>query len=249
MKLNRFPWLAIAGLLSAALPSGAWAAAIETRPVHFAKGSSSAAIQGAIRGDRIVDYKLRARAGQTMTVHLKTSNDSNYFNVLPPKSKDVAVFVGSTSGNDWTGTLAASGEYTIRVYLMRSAARRHESAKFTLTVAVTGEGAAALGPAPAGDAKVKGTRYHATGTVPCSMGAAAPGSAQCDIGVIRGRPGNAEVHVTPPGGFARVLTFSGGKVSANGARSVRSSRSSDNWIVDVNDYEHYRIPDAVIFGG
>jgi hypothetical protein len=186
-----------------------------------------------------------------MSVALKTSNGANYFNVLPPGSTGEAIFIGSTSGNDWTGPLPADGEYTVRVYLMRSAARRNETADYTLTVGITGSAAtsAALGAAPAGDAKVKGTPYHATGKVPCSMGSAPQGSAQCDFGVIRGKPGNAEVHVTPPGGFKRVLTFAGGTVTSDAGAKVKASKTGDLWSVDVNDYEHYRIPEAVISGG
>jgi hypothetical protein len=227
------------------------AGAIESRPVHFAKGASSATLKGALKGDTTIDYKLRTKAGQTMSVTLKTTNAANYFNVLPPGSSDVAVFVGSTGGNEWTGQLAADGEYTIRVYLMRSAARRNETASYTLTVGIAGNAAAAsaLGAAPAGDAKVKGTPYHATGKVPCSVGNAPQGSAQCDYGVVRGTPGNAEVHVTPPGGFKRVLTFARGKVTSDGGASVKAAKNADEWTVDVNDYEHYRIPDAVVSGG
>ncbi len=238
-------------LALAAAASWAFAAdSIQSRPLRFAKGASSATAQGTLEGDRIIDYRLRARAGQTMSVTLKTSNGANYFNVLPPGSRDVAIFVGSTGGNEWTGTLEADGEYTVRLYLMRSAARRHETADYTLTVGITGGGAAAaLGTAPASDAKVKGTPYHATGKVPCSMGSAPQGSAWCDFGVIRGKPGNAEVHLKPPGGFERVLTFIGGKVSSDSGGKVQASRSGDTWSVDVNDYEHYRIPEAVISGG
>ncbi len=236
------------------MAASAWAFAadgIASRPLQFAKGASSATVKGTLKGDKTIDYKLRAKAGQTMSVTLKTSNGANYFNVLPPGSTGEAIFVGSTSGNEWTGPLPADGEYTVRVYLMRSAARRNETANYTLTVGVTGSAAAAstLGAAPAGDAKVKGTRYHATGQVPCSMGGAPQGSAQCDFGVIRGAPGNAEVHVTPPGGFERVLTFAGGKVTSNADAKVKASKSGDLWSVEVNDYEHYRIPEAVISGG
>lgn len=236
--------------LFAASPWGLAAGVIESRPVHFAKGPSSTTLEGSLKGDKTIDYKLRARAGETMTVGLKTDNGSNYFNVLPPGSNDFGIFVGSSNGNDWNGTLPADGEYTIRVYLMRNAARRNETAQYKLTIGITGSASAAvLGTAPAGDAKVKGTPYHATGKVPCSMGNAASGSSQCEFGVIRGTPGSAEVHVTPPGGFKRVLTFAGGKVSADGRSKMKASRSGDNWLVEVNDYEHYRIPDAVISGG
>jgi hypothetical protein len=234
--------------------AGSWSIAadtIESRPLHFARGASSATVKGSLKGPQTIDYKLRAKAGQTMSVTLKTGNSANYFNVLPPGSKDVAIFVGSSGGNEWTGPLPADGEYTIRVYLMRSAARRNEVANYTLTVSVTGTVAAAagMGTAPAGDVKVKGTPYHATGQVPCSLGSAPQGSAQCDFGVIRGKPGNAEVHVTPPGGLKRVLNFAGGNVTSGGDAKVKASKSGDLWSVDVNDYEHYRIPEAVISGG
>ena len=236
--------------LAGASPWAFAADAIEARSLHFAKGASSATVKGSLKGSKTIDYKLRARAGQTMSVTLKTSNLGNYFNVLPPGSNDVAVFVGSTSGNDWTGSLATDGEYTIRVYLMRSAARRNETANYTLTVGITGGAAAvpALGAAPAGDAKVKGTPYHATGKVRCSAGSAAEGSAQCDFGVIRGRPGNAEVHLTSPGGSKRVLTFIGAKVTADAGARVTASKRGDLWSIVVNE-EHYQVPEGVISGG
>ena len=241
--------VAIACALFAASPWVLAADNIESRQVHFAKGASSATLKGALKGDKTIDYKLSAKTGQTMHVTLKTSNGANYFNVLPPGSNDVAVFVGSSGGSEWTGQLAADGEYTIRVYLMRSAARRNETANYTLTVGIIGKAAPSLGAAPPGDARVKGTPYHATGQVPCSMGSAPQGSLRCDYGVIRGKPGNAEVHVSPPGGFKRVLTFIAGKVTADSGAGVKTTRSADEWLVDVNDYEHYRIPDAVISGG
>jgi hypothetical protein len=236
----------------AAASSGAFAtASIDSRPLQFAKGASSTTVKGSLKGGRIIDYKLRAKSGQTMSVALKTSNGANYFNVLPPGSSDVAMFVGSTSGNEWTGPLPADGEYTIRVYLMRSAARRNDTANYTLTVGITGSSTAApaSGAARAGDAKVTGTPYHATGQVPCSMGSAPSGAAQCDFGVVRGKPGNAEIHVTPPGGLRRVLRVVGDKVTSDAGAKVKTSKSGDMWSVEVNDYEHYRIPEAVITGG
>lgn len=233
----------------------AWAMAatpIETRPIQFAKGASSATVRGTIRGDQTIDYKLRARAGQTMSVKLATRHGANYFNVLPPGSDDVAIFVGSTGGNEWSGALPSDGDYTVRVYLMRSAARRNESAPYGLTVAVTGgaagESASALGQAPAGDAKVKGTRYHATGPLPCAMGNASMGSTPCEFGVVRGEPGNAEVHIRPTGGLERVLSFRGDTVTS-GSDKVKASKSGDLWTIEVNDYEHYQVYESVISGG
>jgi len=241
-----------AGALAVGFASAVAASAIETRPIQFAKGASSATVKGTIKGDQTVDYTVHARAGQTMSVKLDTTRGANYFNVLPPGSNDVAIFVGSSGGNEWSGALPADGEYKLRVYLMRSAARRNESASYALTVGVTGSAGAAapsaLGQAPASDAKVKGTPYHATGPLPCAMGNAPMGSTPCEFGVIRGKPGNAEVHIKPAGGLERVLTFMGNKVTS-GNDKVKASKSGDLWTIEVNDYEHYQIPEAVISGG
>lgn len=220
---------------------------IRTQAVQFAKGHSSATIKGTIKGSLTIDYTLRAKAGQIMSVELKSGNGANYFNVLPPGSNDTAIFIGSTSGNDWTGPLPADGEYKVRVYLMRSAARRNETANYTLTVGITGSPQASdFGKAPASDAKVKGTPYHATGPLPCAMGN--DKSVQCEFGVIRGKPGNAEVHITPPGGLKRVLIFMGDKVSTDAGEKIKAVKHGDEWSIEVNDYEHYRIPEAVISG-
>lgn len=221
---------------------------IQTSPVQFKKGTSSATIEGSIKGGQTIDYTLRARAGQTMSVMLATKHGANYFNVLPPGSNDEALFVGSSGGNEWTGVLPADGEYKVRVYLMRSAARRNEAANYTLKVGIAGTSRPTeFGKAPASDAKVKGTGYHATGPLPCRMGNDKP--IQCEFGVIRGEPGNAEVHVTPPGGLTRVLTFMGANVTTNPGEKVEAVKQGYDWSVKVNDYEHYTIPEAVIWGG
>lgn len=232
------------------LSAGAAFAAREIRleRVQFEKGKSSAVIESSITGYEIVDYVLGASQGQNMNVSMATDNTSNYFNVLPPGSEDVAIFIGSTNGDKWTGTLEASGDYKVRVYLMRSAARRNETARYKITVGITGTPKASdFGEAPASDAKVEGTPYHATGPLPCTMGNDQP--VQCEFGVIRGRAGNAEVHITPPGGLERVLTFMGDTVTTNEGEKVKAVKQDGEWLIEVNDYEHYRIPEGVIFGG
>jgi hypothetical protein len=111
---------------------------IRQEQIQFEKGTSGATITDRIKGREIVDYQLRASEGQSMVVVFKPSNLSAYFNVLPPGSP-TAIFIGSISGNRFDGVLPTNGVYTIRVYLMRSAARRHESATYTLAVGITGE--------------------------------------------------------------------------------------------------------------
>ena len=72
-----------------------------------------------------------------MEVTLKSSNRFTYFNVLPP-GDETAIFVGSTSGNHFAGTLPTNGDYTVRVYLMRNAARRNEMANYSINFKITG---------------------------------------------------------------------------------------------------------------
>jgi len=226
--------------------TAALAGEIRTVNVQFKASKIGTTAKGSIKGREIVDYRLKAKAGQQMTVSLSTSNLSNYFNVQPTGS-ETALFIGSTSGNSWSGTLPKDGDYTVRVYLMRSAARRNEKARYTLSIDISGGG---LGKAPASDAKVPGTPYHATGKVPCSFGPDPKGSAQCEFGVIGGKPGNAEVHVTPPGGGTRVLNFRGAEVTcADPKVRLKATKSGDNWSISIDDFEFYDIPMAVIDGG
>jgi len=221
---------------------------IHTKPVHFKKGASSAEIKASIKGYETVDYVLGARAGQYMRVSMTTQHSATYFNILAPGENEVAMFNASTSQNQYEGELPASGDYKIRVYMMRSAARRNEVANYVLSVGITGSPKASdLGQAPANDAKVAGTHYHATGPLPCAMGNDKP--VQCEFGVIRGKPGNAEVHITPPGGLKRVLTFMGNTVTTNPGEKIKTVKQGDDWIIEVNDYEHYTIPEAVVQGG
>lgn len=219
---------------------------IRKERIQFKKGSVTATIKGNIKGYEAVDYLLGAKSGQTMRVSLQTNSGANYFIVLPPES-DAAIAMGEVLGNKWTGTLPADGDYRVRVYLMRSAARRNETANFTLTVGITGSA----------DAKVAGTPYHATGTVPCSVGTDPKSSAQCSFGVIRSAPGQAEVYLASPGHDVklhkdklRVLKFDGDKVTSTDSKEkVTYEKQSDNWSIGVNDFHYYVIPEALINGG
>lgn len=82
---------------------------------------------------------LSAQAGQYANISMATDNGANYFNILAPGEDTVAMFIGSTSGNQYEGTLPESGDYRIRVYMMRSAARRNEIANYRLEMIVSGQ--------------------------------------------------------------------------------------------------------------
>ena len=113
---------------------------IRTEKVQFDAGESQATVEGSIKGYETVDYVLGASGGQTMTVNMQTDNLSSYFNILAPGEADVAFFVGSTSGNSYSGALPDSGDYKVRVYMMRNAARRDEVANYSLDIAIAGAG-------------------------------------------------------------------------------------------------------------
>lgn len=111
---------------------------IRQTPIQFDKGKTEATISGEIKGYEIADYQLRAQAGQLMAVDFNSSNLAAYFNVLPPDS-EVALFVGSINGSHYEGRLPQNGVYTVRVYMMRSAARRKETASYSFHVGIVND--------------------------------------------------------------------------------------------------------------
>ncbi|MFZ4859116.1 MAG: PliI family lysozyme inhibitor of I-type lysozyme [Desulfuromonadaceae bacterium] len=109
---------------------------IRQEPVRFQNGSTEVQIKGRIKGRETVDYLVHARPGQLLSVAFKPGNSSCYFNVHSPETEE-DLFVGSTYGNNYEARLTADGVYTIRVYLMRNAARRNETSAYRLTVSLT----------------------------------------------------------------------------------------------------------------
>jgi hypothetical protein len=116
---------------------------IPAKPLVFEAGGRVALAEGRLVGDNTIDYVLTARGGENVTAVLE-SGSIGYFNVLPPGSSGEAIFIGSSEGNRFSGTLAAPGEYRFRVYQMRASARRGEATDYTLRVEVEpGDAAAA----------------------------------------------------------------------------------------------------------
>ncbi len=232
------------GLMGGLLVQPAWAEGIRTQRVQFAKGANSAVVNGTIKGSQIVDYVLHASQGQSMNVSMATDNTASYFNILAPGQTEVAFFNGSVSENQYEGTLPATGDYRIRVYMMRSAARRNEVANYRLEMIVSG----ATHDSASHDALVPGTGFNATAKIPCVAEPNKPMS-QCEAGVKR-TAGGGSVHVTTPDGGSRVITFRDGKVSATDADAPFKVERRDDWtIVRVGAVEVYEIPDALVFGG
>ena len=127
-----FRWLV--ALAWASLTTGLALAQGDTRTerIQFKKGESSAAVTGQIKGYQSVDYLVGARKGQTANISLATKHTATYFNILAPGKTDEAFFNGSVSQNPFEGVLPDDGTYRIRVCMMRSAARRNETADYRL---------------------------------------------------------------------------------------------------------------------
>jgi hypothetical protein len=250
----RIPLLVAAFALSTA-PAAFARDDIRVERVHFERGANSAVVQGSIQGYETVDYVLGARKGQHMNVSMATNNGANYFNILAPGENEVAMFNGSVGENQYEGVLPASGDYKIRVYLMRSAARRKEVAKYRLEMIIAGASGTASTPgggASKSDAVVPGTGYHATGQIPCSMGSGQP-TGSCPFGVTREGNGSGIVTVTKPDGRTRAISFEKGKATGCDASQAdpgkfSASRQGDLTIVRIGE-ERYEIPDAVVSGG
>jgi hypothetical protein len=239
-----------------ALAGGAWVTAtgaeqtIPSKRVQFAKGSNSATVTGSIKGYQSIDYLVRARKGQSASISLGTRHGATYFNLMAPGQTEEAFFVGSTRGNQFEGTLPADGDYRIRVYMMRSAARRNETANYRLEIVISA--AAGNKPVASIDAKVPGTDFHATGELRCTMADGQP-AASCAFGVKRRGQGSAMVHVTRPDGRKRVIFFEMGRatgydMSQADQGTFKAVRAGDVTTVHIGG-ERYQIVDAVIFGG
>lgn len=121
-------------LLAEATPA---MAAERRETIRFAPGATSATLKGTIRGEDGVRYSVGAAAGQVMSVLFSPSNRSCTINVWAPGT-DTAVFIGSVGGNEYSANLTVAGDYAVQVYLMRSAARRNATCRYSLTIEITG---------------------------------------------------------------------------------------------------------------
>lgn len=239
-------WIALFfTLLSTTLSAAPDGRMVQT--VSFSKEGKSATLIGRIKGYDYIDYLVPARAGQTLKVSLKGSHRANYFNLLPPNSSDVAMVSGEWSHNQANSLLPDDGIYTIRVFLIRAAARRNETSHFSLAVSIDGQALGAL--TDNDDSLVPKTRYHAQSQVQCR-----PPYSQlrvCDIGVIRrGRDGTATVELTwEMTGLRRILFVKGQPVSTDTTSVMSVDRNEHGWRVSFDGDESYEIPEAIVFGG
>lgn len=129
-RLVLYAFIAMPGL-GLGLPAAAQA----SERIQFARGNDNAAVKGAVTGRDRRDYLLGARAGQTMSVALITEGNA-YFNILPPGSDDVALFVGSRDGENASIQVPSNGDYTTRICLMGDDKDSGGTVPFMLSVTI-----------------------------------------------------------------------------------------------------------------
>jgi hypothetical protein len=120
-----------------AFPAALHAQAIQ-RDLRFPGEAAQAVINGVVAGRQQIDYAFEARRGQTVSIRFQPSSPIAFFNLVAPSGRNLYLGEAQDNPGRFTGRLAESGEYAVRVYLSRAAARRGESSRFKLTVSLTG---------------------------------------------------------------------------------------------------------------
>ena len=94
--------------------------------VNFKPGTSGGTYKNTVTGYGTVDFYVKAKGGQTMTVKLTSSNTFLYFIVLSGSGDGEAIADDARELTTWSGQLPVDGTYVIRVYLVRAEARRNK---------------------------------------------------------------------------------------------------------------------------
>ena len=100
--------------------------------IRFARGRTTAVINGKVGRNKHACYDFRAREGQQMTVHL-TSPDKRARFYIAPNDYDADFLDGANGVTDWEGELgSASGSGNFRIVVDGQRA----GATFTLEVTI-----------------------------------------------------------------------------------------------------------------
>jgi hypothetical protein len=104
---------------------------VTSKRIHFQRGRTTAIVKGVARTPGIYEYILGANEGQTMSVHLTSSNKGVEFTIFAPNGSEIDNALGV---DDWSGQLTSSGDYKITLINNRPRAEKNHS--YTLEVTI-----------------------------------------------------------------------------------------------------------------
>jgi hypothetical protein len=97
--------------------------------ISFARGATSAVVEGEIRRDSTIDYVVRAGGGQTMLVSIFSPGEIVYLGIVG-LSDGVPLMRTSVAGTTFTGELPATQDYRISLF------SPHQKSSYALQVII-----------------------------------------------------------------------------------------------------------------
>jgi hypothetical protein len=105
-----------------------------SRRIRFPPGRTTLVLKGVLKGEADATYVLRARAGQTLNLHLAVENDCcAALLVKGPDGINLTNADGTDAGDDFSVVLQKTGDYRIIVFPPDTADRK-DLARYTLEV-------------------------------------------------------------------------------------------------------------------
>ena len=178
-----------------------------------------------------------------MVMQPRRNNPSGYFNVDAPAPPMARCSSAAPPGNRFETVAPVSGDYLVRVYLMRNAARRNGWRATTCRC-----GPAPAGKAAASDARGGGHALPRHRVDPLHAGRRQ--STTCGAGVIRRRAGAGTVRITLPGGAVRHVALPTARpCHPDSPAGLEVERAGDTSVITLGSGDRFEIPDALVTGG
>lgn len=203
-------------------------------------------IAESISGRDSIIYGIEAIAGERLAVSLVPAESLSVSLITPGSDEALPVAGGNETAAAWSLTLRDTGSYGLRVSLLPDAAATDDAVEFEMSLGL----AAAEQPVLAGYVPPAETDFDATTLARCWM-LERGFSSDCAVGLYHGvstrtvylrRPHRSS---DPP----RILVFRDSEVSSVPAAKVEAEHAGDDWMVVIDEREHYVIPDALLTGG
>ena len=92
-------------------------------------------VTGAVHGDKAIVYAVTLAAGESLEARLETRSTSAYFNIIDgADNTGAAIHRGEVDGMSARVTATRPAIYLIQPFLVRAAARRGESANYSIDI-------------------------------------------------------------------------------------------------------------------